>query len=359
MLLIGAGGGAPEAPAVEAGAELLRAEIGRDLLGLFLLGPAFGAAVGWVGIATLVRVRTRVGVRRDYESLYALGLAFSAFAAAEGVGGSGFVAAFTAGLMVAAQDVELCDCFLEYGESTAEMLMLLTFVAFGASLIWTGFAVVSPPVLGVVAVALLGRSAVLYPMLGGLGVGRRERMLIALLGPRGLSALLLVLLPVFEGTPGAEGLFGVTALTVLISVVLHGGGIALLLRRGREGRGAQSSAPDLSQAEQEEVLVDVGTRYPQEHHAELTPPGQEIVRGPVYQRGGETDDESDRITIEEVRALQQRGEPIVLVDVRADRGYRASPLQAAGAIRLPPDDPVRAAIAAKLPRDATLALYCA
>ena len=80
-------------------------------------------------------------MRRDYESLYALGVAFTAFAAAESVGGSGFLAAFAAGLVVAALDVELCDCFLDYGQATAEMFLLFTFVAFGAWLIWTGFAV--------------------------------------------------------------------------------------------------------------------------------------------------------------------------------------------------------------------------
>ena len=74
-------------------------------------------------------MRDRIGVRRDYESLYALGIAFTAFALAERVGGSGFLAAFAAGLVIAAQDLELCDCFLEYGEATAEMFLLLTFVA--------------------------------------------------------------------------------------------------------------------------------------------------------------------------------------------------------------------------------------
>ena len=92
-------------------------------------------AWGWATSPSpsLDRVRSRVGVRRDYESLYALGVAFTAFAAAEAVGGSGFLAAFAGGLMVAALDVELCDCFLDYGEASAEMFLLLTFVAFGAS----------------------------------------------------------------------------------------------------------------------------------------------------------------------------------------------------------------------------------
>jgi NhaP-type Na+/H+ or K+/H+ antiporter len=78
--------------------------------------PTLGVVVGWIGILALDRIRTHFGVRRDYESLYALGLAFSAFALAEGVGGSGFVAAFAAGLVVAAQDVELCECFSSTGK---------------------------------------------------------------------------------------------------------------------------------------------------------------------------------------------------------------------------------------------------
>ena len=62
-----------------------------DAAGLLLLGPIAGVAIGLVGIRVLVWVRTRFGVRRDYESLYAIGLAFAAFAAAEAAHGSGFI----------------------------------------------------------------------------------------------------------------------------------------------------------------------------------------------------------------------------------------------------------------------------
>src|SRR5206468_10270889 len=74
--------------------------LGRHVLGLFVLGPALGAAVGWAGITMLATVRSRVGVRRDYESLYALGLGFGAYAAAEAVRGSGCLAAFAARLAI-------------------------------------------------------------------------------------------------------------------------------------------------------------------------------------------------------------------------------------------------------------------
>ena len=138
-----------------------RTDFARLGLDLFLLGPAAGVAVGLVSLATLEMVRRRVGVRRDYESLYSLGVAFAAYAAAESVHGSGFLAAFAAGLTIAAFDVELCECFKEYGETTAELALLLTFVLLGSSLIWTGVGEASLASLAFAVLVLLGRPLVL------------------------------------------------------------------------------------------------------------------------------------------------------------------------------------------------------
>lgn len=299
-------------------------QIGRSVAGLFLLGPAFGALTGWVGIAALVRVRSRSGVRRDYESLYALALAFVAFAAAEAVGGSGFVAAFTAGLVVSAQDVEMCDCFLEYGEATSLMLLLLTLVAFGASLIWTGIAVADPRTLLFAAVALGVRTLVLIPVLRAAGVTGRDCRLIAWLGPRGISSLLLVLLPVFAGVPGAERLFSVACLVVLLSVLLHGTAIAMILRERDPSR----------------------EPMPEGEVAPASAPAPAVTPEP------------ERITLAELEELWQRARPVVIADARTERSYLAEPTQARDAVRLPPDDPVRAATALRLPRDAPLVIYC-
>lgn len=314
--------------ALRAGTEPVTSrEVVRSIVGLFLLGPVLGALVGWLGIVLLARVRAALGVRRDYESMYALGLAFTGFAVAESVGGSGFLAAFAAGLMVASQDVELCDCFLEYGEATAEMLLLLTFVALGTSLIWTGLAEVNAPTLLFAGLALVARTAVLYPVLGRADLAPRDRRLIALFGPRGLSSLLLTLLPVFAGIPGAEKLFAITCLVVLMSAVLHGGGIGIFLR----SRSAARLSAD-------------GT-------------AGRVVVGP--ESGAAEPAVAPTIGLDEVRALQTRGEPAVIVDARAERAYRADTRQATGAVRIRPDEPVRDATALRLSQRSTLVVYCA
>ncbi len=304
-------------------------EVGSHAVGLFLLGPLSGVVAGYVAITLLDWIRKRVGVRRDYESLYALGVAFTAYAAAEAVGGSGFLAGFAAGLVIAALDVELCDCFLDYGEASAEMFLLLTFVAFGASLIWSGFTIVDGPVLLFAVVALLVRTATLMPVLKLANLDPGTCRIIAWMGPRGLSSLLLVLLPVFAGISGSERLFQVTCLVVLLSVVLHGGGIALFLRRAGGRMAAAVAEPSASPR----------------------------PRAPAAPQPSEAAPE--RITIEELGRLRAEGKPVVVIDVRTERSYRDDDLIAKGALRFPPDDAVRLARERRLPRDATLALYCA
>jgi NhaP-type Na+/H+ or K+/H+ antiporter len=340
MFLHGATGGAAEEHRSAA----------RVALGLLVLGPGAGVVAGLVGITLLDRVRKSVGVRRDYESLYALGVAFTAFAAAEAAGGSGFLAAFAAGITVAALDVELCDCFLDYGEATAEMFLLLTFVAFGGSLIWRGLDIINARTIAFALLALGVRTIVLFPVLTRAGVDGASRRFIAWFGPRGLSTLLLVLLPVFDGVAGAEQLFILCCLVVLLSVLLHGGAIAALVRWRRDN-------PTATHAIVPEAAVSTpritGNLAPLDHNAAL--PGQT----PAPTADGEQPAALERITLDELRDLRTAGEQVVLLDVRTQRTFDSDPFIASGAVRMPPDDAVRLATAHRIPWKATLVAYCA
>jgi NhaP-type Na+/H+ or K+/H+ antiporter len=307
-----------------AGADL--AALGTDLL---LLGPTAGVAVGVGSLATLDLVRRRIGVRRDYESLYSLGVALAAYAAAESVGGSGFLAAFAAGLTIAAFDVDLCDCFREYGETTAELALLLTFVLLGSSLIWTGVASAGVRELGFALLVLLGRPAVYLVALVGTRMERRDRWLVAWFGPRGLSTLLLVLLAVFLGVPGSDVLFRIACLVVLLSVLLHGGALVWMGRRGAGGSGsAREVAPALPPAA-------------------LPPDGAD----PAV---------ADRVRIgsDELLRLRASQAPPVVADVRSQLAWAESDVQAAGALRMAPDRPAEVARRLGLPSDRWLVLYC-
>jgi NhaP-type Na+/H+ and K+/H+ antiporter len=217
------------------------------------------------------------------------------------------------------------------------MLLLLTFVALGTSLLWTGLTAIDVRTLLFAAVALGVRTLVLYPVLTRAGVAGRDRRLIALFGPRGLSSLLLVLLPVFAGIPGAERLFGVVSLVVLLSVLLHGSGMALFLRENAGTRATTGTLAPAGVAASVPAYVDHAAHAAHADDAEHVEP----------------------ITLEEMRALHMHRDPVVVVDARAGRGYRADPRQAAGAVRVRPESPVRDATALRLDQHATLVVYCA
>jgi len=298
--------------------------------GLFILGPGAGIAIGLLAVAALDLIRKRVGVRRDYESLYSLGVAFSAFAAAEAVHGSGFLAAFAAGLTIAALDVELCDCFIEYGGVTAEMLLLFTFVIFGSSLIWTGFSGLDARTAIFAVFAILIRVPVYLVSMIGSNVDKRGRLLIAWYGPSGLSSLLLILLPIFAGVAGSDRLFRICALIVLISIVVHGFTPMLFARVLGEREPKQPPAPEPAKEPRPLPVI-------------------ELVQ-PVA---------TQSITLEELDRLQESGDRVILLDVRTERSRDTSDLQAQGSIRMVPENVVAQARELALPKEAWLIAYCA
>ena len=271
---------------------------------LMLLAPLIGIVVGLVAVYALDFVRNLYGMRRDYESLYTLGVALSAFAAAEAFHTSGYIAAFAAGLAIAFRDVELCDCFHDYGEATAEAALLLTFVALGGSLIWMGLDRFDLMHGIFVVIALATRPLVLLLVARHESLSMRDLRLLAWFGPRGLSSLLLILVPVFAGVPGAEDLFAICSLVVLGSVLLHGASPALLAR------------------------------------------------------GGEETTSQLRITVEEMQSLLSLQRPVHILDVRTEESFNADPQSVKGATRVNPKYVVAEVRRMGLPKDAYLALYC-
>jgi hypothetical protein len=124
--------------------------------------------------------------------------------------------------------------------------------------------------------------------------------------------------------PGSERLFAITSLVVLLSVALHGTGIALFLRN--EG---PTNAP------------------------------VRLTGAPVTREPDPDAKVPEKITLDEYRKLRDAGKPVVLADVRTDRSYHLDNLKAQGAIRLPPDEAVGKARELDLDRRATIVLYCA
>ncbi len=297
---------------------------------LYVLGPLLGVLVAFVAIKLLGVVRARQLVRRDYESLYSIGVAFVAYAAAQSIGGSGFLAAFAAGLTISMMDQELCDCFIEYGETTAEMAMLLTFVFLGGALLISAREAFDvKTILFALFVLFLARPVAFFISLFHANISRQGKIALAWFGPRGLNSLLLVILAVVEGLPQPEVVFGIVSVTVLTSVVLHGSSATPLLNRYAKKQ-KEASLPEETAVSSSALL-----------NAELKPPQLH---------------DAPRMSPESLYQLIQSGEPHTIFDVRR-RSSGEDGVTIPGAIRASLDDLIDLIDA--IPKGPPVVLYCA
>jgi hypothetical protein len=180
---------------------------------------------------------------------------------------------------------------------------------------------------------------------------------------------------VFADVPGSDYLFAICSLVVLLSVVLHGGSLMLLGRIPAGGKRKEDTPPGVEDLEMAEVHKHDGTAPPAEPEPEkaqpvaLTlmqrPPARPApaeldgVEEDGYKGYEDRDSRAIRITLEEMRRLQEKGEKVIVLDARSVRTYDDSDFQAKGAVRLHPEQPAREAAIIGLPKDAWLVAFCA
>ena len=193
------------------------------IIKLMILGPGIGVLIGSVGSWLMAKMDENIGVRREYQALYGIGIVLASYSMATVAGGDGFLAAFASGLAVVFLNQTLCDSFLEYGEVTSEIAMMSAFVLFGVVL---SNVIESVEMLPVIATACLIifvlRPSVIAIVLSRARISWEARSFISWFGPRGLNSLLLALLVVQANIPQSEYLFAVVGIVILVSVIVHG-----------------------------------------------------------------------------------------------------------------------------------------
>ena len=108
---------------------------------------------------------------------------------------------------------------------------------------------------------LLARPVIYLAAFAPTRIERRTRYVVAWFGPRGLSSLLLALLPVFAGAKEGREIFRLTCLVVLLSILVHGGALVWLGRRAAAQRrppGARRPCARPATAAADPELITIG-----------------------------------------------------------------------------------------------------
>lgn len=217
-----------------------------------ILGPLAGAAVGYAGGKLVAASYRQQWMSDTAEGMIALSLAFGAFTLAEVVHGNGFIAAFVAGLTFGNTLQQKCKFLYEFAESEGQILILLSFAAFGAAMIPQALDTVTPMhiLFGILALTVL-RMLPVYLSLIGTGISPVTSVFLGWFGPRGLASILFVLLILEEADmANRDTIFAIAIITVAMSVVLHG------MSAGPAARRYGSMAQGMGECEENRPVSD-------------------------------------------------------------------------------------------------------
>jgi NhaP-type Na+/H+ or K+/H+ antiporter len=192
-----------------------------------LLGEAaFGAFIGIV-LGQLAGRLTHYlpggGIVRRYEGIYALGVGLLAYGIADVTFGNGLIAAFVCGISLGVAKHDIADDFVVFSENVSSILQVLTFFAFGALIVSTGYHESVPLLIAFIAFALLlARPAAITLSFFRVGLPRPHQAFIAWFGPKGVAGMLFAELVLTSDVGEAKVIFEAAAFVILASIIVHG-----------------------------------------------------------------------------------------------------------------------------------------
>ena len=197
-----------------------------------VLGPVAGVVLGYIGARAIDAAIERGWASTAFQGVGILSLAVFIYVAAELIGGNGFIAAFVGGMVFGNSIRHTCTFLFEFMESEGQLLVLITFLVFGAALLPAGIADLDAMTLAYAVLSLtLIRMIPIAISLIGSGLRLPTKLFLGWFGPRGLASILFVLLILEESElPHRDQLLSITVITVALSVLSHGVSAAPLAR---------------------------------------------------------------------------------------------------------------------------------
>ena len=208
-------GGGSEGGSTMAALQLVLQEIG--------IGLGVGLGLTAMGAWALRWCEDRGWVTEIWKQVTVVALAIACFAVAQSLHGSGYIAAFTGGLLFGYKAKEATHRLVFASEGAGETLALLTWFVFGATVIGQAFEYFTWEMLVYALLSLtVIRMLPVFLSLSGTGESTSSKLFLGWFGPRGLASIVFAIIVLNKGVPGGEFIAMVVVLTVFLSLVAHG-----------------------------------------------------------------------------------------------------------------------------------------
>lgn len=211
------------------------ADVGLHLAWTFVREIGLGAALGWaggIGIAWLLnRLRS---LDPGLYPIVTVSLALVVFAATGMLGGSGFLAAYVAGLVAGNRRVLHVARIRRFQVGMTWLAQIGMFLTLGLLATPSHFgAALIPAILLAAILIFFARPVAVLLCLLPFGFNSREIAFVGWVGLRGAVSILLAILPTLYGVPNASLYFNVVFVMVLASLLVQGWTTGLAARRLR------------------------------------------------------------------------------------------------------------------------------
>ncbi|MFJ6484574.1 cation:proton antiporter [Streptomyces sp. NPDC091682] len=184
------------------------------------LGLAFGAVLPLL-VAGLVRLRL-LGAEPKLQPLLPLATGIILYGLCHLTHANPYLAAFSAGAVLASVSPEAKTVFEPLGEMLAELAKFAALLVFGALLTPALFGDLSVGGYAAVVLAIvLIRPASLLVSLLGARIERREKLVAAWFGPKGFASVVYGLLVLQAGIPQGEQAYTLIAVCIAFSIIAH------------------------------------------------------------------------------------------------------------------------------------------
>jgi NhaP-type Na+/H+ or K+/H+ antiporter len=195
--------------------ELVAREVG--------IGLVVGLGMTLLGVWLMRACVERGWITQVWAQIPVVGLATGCFAVAQTLHGSGYIAAFTGGILFGVMVKDRTHDLVLAAEGTAEMLALTTWLVMGTAVLGQQFDKFTFEVVLYAVLSLtIVRVVPVFAALTGAGERTDSKLFLAWFGPRGLASIVFAIIVLNSQVEHRSLMAEIVACTVFLSVFVHG-----------------------------------------------------------------------------------------------------------------------------------------
>lgn len=187
------------------------------------VGMLIGLTLTYAGNWLIRKSMEKNWMDESWERIIIVTLAFLIYGLAGILGGSGFIACFSGGLLFGVIQKRHKQKLILAVEGISDLFSLITWGLFGSIIVYRVFSHITwQTILYAVLSLTLIRMLPVYLSLVRTDLNRYEKLFIGWFGPRGLATIVFIYLALEHGVKPDNPLVSATIFTILLSIVLHG-----------------------------------------------------------------------------------------------------------------------------------------